>query len=91
MRLLERGSVSDQQQEELYIYAAESDDLMSELKHCGRNESTCDKSDIAAKVFHQNKVAYLNQFLSGSAKRDVVLKRKGDTALSAQYYSYKFE
>jgi hypothetical protein len=91
MRLLERGSVSDQQQEELYIYAAESDDLMSELRHCVQNESTRDKSDIAAKVFHKNKVAYLNQFLSGSAKRDVVLKRKGDTALSAQYYSYKFE
>eukprot|EP00118_Oscarella_pearsei_P013307 m.105432 g.105432 ORF g.105432 m.105432 type:complete len:807 (+) comp37219_c0_seq1:49-2469(+) len=92
MRLLERSSLTDQQQEEMYIFAAENDNLAVQIQECqSSHKFKAGLSDVAAKIFHHKRTSHLNEFLAGSAKREVVQKRKGDAALNAQYYGYKFE
>ena len=92
MRLLERSALTDQQQEEMYIFAVENDDLAVHLHDCEKQSSKgTGLCDAAAKVFHRKKASHLNEFLAGSAKKEVVHKRKGEAALNAHYYSYKFD
>ena len=87
-QLVQRGAISDQQQEEQAIFqqAASSMDqgLMQQQSRDGA------ASDSMAKLLHQNRHAHRNQFLSGAGKRVLVEERRADEAVQQQYYSYQF-
>ncbi len=87
--LLRRGAQSDRQQEEqaIFLEAANTMDttLMAEEKRGAGSVS-----DSAAKMLHSNRNATVNQFLSGTAKRELVSQRKTGEAEQQQYYNYKF-
>ena len=89
-RMIQRGALTDQQQEEHAIFREAADhldrELMSQQGRQGRGAS-----DSTAKLLHRNKNAHVGQFLSGEAKRALVQQRKADEAVQQQYYSYQFK
>ena len=94
-RLLERGAKHDDQQEELSIYMAESEDLEDELRRRHRSHGDRAEShrydDEVVKMLHRKRAAHLAQFLCGSAKRRLVEQRRAaDSRLREQYYGYRF-
>ena len=99
---MERGAVSDQQQEEHAIFreAARSMDVVLHSEG-GRRKTRISgggggggggggSSDGMAKMLHRNKNAHMNQFLSGTAKQGLVEQRKASKQVQQQYYSYQF-
>ncbi|XP_065181174.1 circularly permutated Ras protein 1-like [Sycon ciliatum] len=94
-RLLERGAKHDDQQEELSIYMAESEDLEDELRRRHRSHGDGAErhryDDEVVKMLHRKRAAHLAQFLCGSAKRRLVEQRRAaDSRLREQYYGYRF-
>ena len=99
--MIERGAVSDQQQEEHVIFreAARSMDtvLHSEggrrkprINGGGGGRGGGGSSDGMAKMLHRSRNAHMNQFLSGTAKQGLVQQRKASKQVQDQYYSYQF-
>ncbi len=88
--MINRGAISDHQQEEHAVFrdAADALDLglMKEEDRKGRGAS-----DTAAKLLHQTRNAHIGQFLSGAAKREITQQRRADEAVQQQYYAYKFQ
>lgn len=83
-QMIQRGAVSDQQQEEHAIFREQANTLDLQLM-----QGT--SGDNAAKQLHRSKNAHMGQFLSGAAKRQLVQQRKADEAVQQQYYAYKFQ
>ena len=81
---MERGAVSDQQQEEYAIYREAAEALDQQLMQ--RRQT-----DVGVKMLHRNKNAHLGQFLSGAAKRSLAEQRRADEAVQQQYYQYQFK
>lgn len=88
--MVNRGAVTDNQQEEHAIFrdAADALDLglMKETERGGRGAS-----DSMAKLLHQTRNAHMGQFLSGEAKRELCQQRRADEEVQRQYYAYKFQ
>lgn len=82
-RMIVRGAITDQQQEEHANYC----DLLNRLDTSLMNGT---KGDSAAKLLHQSKNSHMGQLLSGEAKRSLVEQRKADDAVFQQYYNYRF-
>ena len=94
--MLERGALSDQQQEEHAIFR-EAMGSMDSVLHSESAASSGRKriggggnSDAMAKMLHRNRNAHMNQFLSGTAKRGLVEQRKATKEVQQQYYSYQY-
>ena len=47
--------------------------------------------DSAAKHLHRSKNAHMGQFLSGAAKKNLVVQRKADEAVQQQYYALLYK
>jgi hypothetical protein len=86
--MLQRGAVSDQQQEEHAIFREQVSSMDSVLHSNGGNRRG--NSDTMAKMLHRNRNAHMNQFLSGAGKRGLVQQRKATKAVQQQYYSYQY-
>ena len=91
--MLKRSAVSAQQQEEQAIFSEAALELDRGLlqEQSSASASSRGMSDTTANMVHRNKKANLGQFLGGSAKSEVVSKRKADQAVSEQYYGYQFK
>ena len=101
-RMLLRGAASDQQQEEHAIFREAATTLDSTLladeattrgrggRISGGGRMSGGDSDARAKVLHRSKNAHMNQFLSGTGKRQLVEKRKASKEVQQQYYSYQY-
>jgi hypothetical protein len=87
--MLRRGAQTDEQQEEMGNFIAQSEEVDTELRSL-ESRSSSSLSDQSAKVFGSKKKANRNQFLAAS-KKTVVSQRKGDARLNAAYYAYQFE
>lgn len=91
-RMIQRGAVSDQQQEEHAIFREVADTFDQGLMREGSGaKGKKGVSDATAKLLHQQRNAHIGQFLSGAAKRTLVEQRRADEAVQQQYYSYKFQ
>ncbi len=88
--MINRGAVTDNQQEEHAIFREAADaldvGLMREGERTGRGAS-----DTTAKLLHQKRNAHVGQFLSAAAKRELTDQRRADEAVQRQYYAYKFQ
>ena len=47
--------------------------------------------DSAAKHLHRSKNTHMGQFLSGAAKKNLVVQRKADEAVQQQYYALLYK
>ena len=87
-RLLERGSISDEQQEEFGMFVQRSEEFEPFLKSCSSSSSRI--SDGAARAFYQMTKVDSSLFVSAMKKKDLCKKRQGNKELNEQYYNYKF-
>ena len=87
-RLLKRGALQDEQQEELSIYEAESREMDQQLRRVKSSSGATD--DETSKMLHRKRAAHRALFLAGAAKRDLVQNRRAEGELRDQYYGYMF-
>lgn len=76
------------QQEEAYIFVAETDELDRLLGQCLKTSSSL-RSDHATRLVHRMEHVSLERFLSGSEKKKLVERRKGNETLAKLYYNYR--
>ena len=89
-KLLERGSVSDTQQEEYANFVDQSESLENELIKCDKlNKKKL--NDESVQVFYQMKKADISKFSGGENKRELLAKRKGREELNKKYYDYRYD
>ena len=89
--MLQRGALSDQQQEEHAIFREAMNSMDSVLHSESSSSGGGGNSDAMAKMLHRNRNAHMNQFLSGSAKRGLVEQRKASKEVQQEYYRYQFK
>jgi hypothetical protein len=85
-RLLERGALTDEQQEEFGMFVQRSEEFEPFLIACRQGRS----SDGAVRAFYQMQRVDSSMFVSAMKKKDLCVRRLGNKELNAQYYNYKF-
>ena len=85
-RLLERGAISDEQQEEFGMFVQRSEEFEPILKTTNGN---CVSDGVARAIYQMQKVDS-SLFISTKKKKDIIKRRQGNKELNEQYYSYKF-
>jgi len=89
-KMMHRGALTDEQQEEMGNFVSRTADLELELLRCQRQKNS-KAGDDSVRLFYQMKKADQSIFLSAQKKTDLVQKRKGNAALNEQYYAYRWE
>jgi hypothetical protein len=95
-KMMERGALTDEQQEEMGNFVSQTEDLERELLRCqkkseGSKSKSVKTDDESVRLFYQMKKVDGSKLLSAQKKTGVVQNRKGNAALDEQYYSYRFE
>lgn len=90
-KMMHRGALTDEQQEEMGNFVSRTADLELELLRCQRQSEAAKAGDDSVRLFYQMKKADQSIFLSAQKKTDLVQKRKGNAALNEQYYAYRWE
>jgi len=85
-RMMERGSVTDEQQEEFGMFVQRSEEYEPFLSACRSGRT----SDGAVRAFYQMQRVDSSFFVSADKKKDLCSRRQGNKELNAQYYNYKF-
>ena len=88
-KMMERGAVNDEQQEEFGNFVSQTEPLENELMKFTKTKQ-CKKDDEAVQLFFQMKKTDISKFLSADKKSDIVKQRKGNSELNAKYYAYQF-
>jgi hypothetical protein len=88
-RMMERGCLSDEQQEEFGMFVTHAEDLEAQLQavkaaHSGR------VPDAAAAQFVRKSQIPRAEFFSAERKRAVCAKRVASDQTREQFYSYRF-
>jgi hypothetical protein len=88
-RMMLRGALSDEQQEEFGNFVSQCQELDLALGAMVRQKRR-KVNDSTTKLLFQRRHANINDFYAGSKKKEVVKQRKADKALTDMYYAYKF-
>ena len=88
-KMIERGSLTDDQQEEFGNFVGQTEDLEREIRKCIRSKKK-KMDDESVRIFYQMKKNDISKFVSSSKKIESVKEKKGRKELNEQYLAYRF-